>query len=106
MDEKTRRKVVDAATKIWMDQGKIIEAGWAGYRITCLAKDAPPAQLLEMRMTFFAGAQHLFGSISSVLDPGDEPTEDDMKRMDMIQKELDLFIQDFKLRYFPTQGRS
>ena len=82
------------------DQGKIIEAGWIGLRIAAIPKDAPEIQLNEMRQAFFAGAQHLFSAIMHILDPGEEPTDADMKRMESIDKELRIFIADFEKRYF------
>lgn len=78
--------------------------GWVGLRLACELVDAPPDQLREMRMAFFAGAQHLFSSIMTVLDPGEEPTDKDLQRMDLIHQELDAFIKDFALRYAPTKG--
>lgn len=86
------------------DSGKLIEAGWVGMRLACDLVDAPADQLREMRMAFFAGAQHLFGSIMTVLEPGDEPTDKDLARMDMIDKELKTFIADFSAKYIPTKG--
>ena len=65
-----------------------------------------PEQLHEMRLAFFAGAQHLFASIMSVLDPGSEPTDADMERMSNIDTELRAFIQDFELRHLPTERRA
>lgn len=86
------------------DQGKLIEAGWVGLRVACDLHDAPKDQLQEMRNAFFAGAQHLFSSIMTVLDPGAEPTDKDLERMDLIDRELKAFINDFIVRNVPTQG--
>jgi hypothetical protein len=86
------------------DSGKLIEAGWVGMRLACDLVDAPSDQLREMRMAFFAGAQHLFGSIMTVLEPGDEPTDKDLQRMDLIDKELKAFIADFAAKHIPTRG--
>ncbi len=86
------------------DSGKLIEAGWVGMRLACDLVDAPADQLREMRMAFFAGAQHLFGSIITILEPGDEPTDKDLQRMDLIDKELKAFIADFAAKYIPTRG--
>ena len=86
------------------DSGKLIEAGWVGMRLACDLVDAPADQLREMRMAFFAGAQHLFGSIMTVLEPGDEPTDKDLARMGLIDKELKTFISDFAAKYIPTRG--
>lgn len=86
--------------------GKLVEAGWISLRIAAVPADAPEIQLDEMRSAFFAGAQHLMGCIMTVLDPGEEPTLEDLQRMDRIQRELDAFLQDFQLRKFPTQGKA
>jgi len=93
------RAYLERLTKELTDQGKLIEAGWVGLRLAAIPLDAPAIQLDEMRNSFFAGAQHLMGSLMSMLDPGDEPTEDDMNRLNLIQDELDSFIEDFKLRH-------
>lgn len=85
------------------DQGKLIEAGWIGLRIAAIAPDAPPIQLEEMRMAFFAGAQHLFSSIMTILEPGMEPADKDIDRVDLIDKELRHFIKEFEAR-IPMKG--
>lgn len=88
------------------DQGKLIEAGWVGLRIACDLEDAPKIQLQEMRQAFFAGAQHLFSSIMTILEPDAEPTDKDLERMDLIDKELRAFINDFTIRNVPTEGNA
>lgn len=86
------------------DNGKLIEAGWVGLRLACDLHDAPALQLQEMRQAFFAGAQHLFSSIMTILEPGAEPTDKDLKRIDLIDRELRAFIADFEMRHIPTKG--
>lgn len=76
------------------DQGKLIEAGWISLRLAA-NPSASPEQLREMRMAFFAGAQHLFVSIMTILDPGDEATQKDLDRLDLINAELQAFLKDF-----------
>jgi hypothetical protein len=88
------------------DKGRLIEAGWVGLRLAWVPLDAPAHQLDDLRAAFFSGAQHLFTSIMSVLDPGEEPTEKDLDRMSLIQRELDQFIQVFELKNLPTKGRA
>ena len=88
------------------DKGKLIEAGWIGLRIAVISPDAPQVQIDEMHMAFFAGAQHLFTSIMSVLDPGAEPTEMDLQRMALIATELEQFGTQFALRNISTRGRA
>lgn len=85
------------------DSGKLIEAGWIGLRCAAIPADASQIQLDEMRNAFFAGAQHLFGTIMTVLDPEAEPTENDLRRMDLIDKELREFIGEFAKRHIPTR---
>ena len=98
------RKHLERFTKELIDQGKLIEAGWVSMRLACDLEDAPRDQLHQMRMAFFAGAQHLMGSMMTALDPGAEPTEADMRRMGLIAGELETFIAEFARDHIPTQG--
>lgn len=100
------RTHLERLTRELTDQGKLIEAGWIGLRLVSIPLDASAIQLDEMRNAFFAGAQHLLGSIIGILDPGEEPTDADMRRMSLIQAELDGFIQQFELRHFPAKGKA
>lgn len=85
--------VVDALTKEWADKGLIVEGGWRAFVATAL-KDAPEQQVREMRKAYFLGAQHVFASMLSFLDgPGDDATEQDMRRMGLLHNELDAFGQ-------------
>lgn len=106
MEAKITAEMLDQIAKEMTDKGKLIEAGWIGLRIAAIPLDAPALQIEEMRNAFFAGAQHLFSSIMGILDPGEEPTEADMKRMDLISDELEGFIQKYKLKHFPADGRA
>lgn len=78
------------------DKGKLIEAGWVGLRLAAIPDDAPKAQLEEMRKAFFAGAQHLFGSLMGILEEDAEPTESDLRRMDLIDTELRAFAEELE----------
>lgn len=89
--EDMQRAALHAISVHLANQGKLIEAGWASLRATCMAADAPDDQVREMRMAFMAGAQHVFASVMEVMDPGDEPSEADLKRMDLIDAELRAF---------------
>lgn len=82
---------IDRITADLMDAGKIIEAGWHGFRLMVVPPDAGMAQLRDMRAAFFGGALHLFTSIIKSMDAGDEPTEQDMQRIQLIQEELEVF---------------
>lgn len=95
---------LEKLSRTLIDEGKLIEAGWVTMRRACLPPDTGETQLREMRNAFFAGAQHLYGSIMTMLEPDAEPTENDLRRMGMIDDELSRFINDFVVRNIPTEG--
>lgn len=84
--------LVNELTKRLIDDGKLIEAGFASLRIQAIPKDAPDVQITEMRLAFFAGAQHLWGTVMNVLEDGAEATDNDLRRMDLIDAELRKFL--------------
>jgi hypothetical protein len=90
---KSKREIIDEAahllTKELTDQGKLIEAGFVMFRHYAMAKDAPPIQVSEMHLAFMAGAEYVFSSLMNILDPGDEPTTADLRRMDQINAEIE-----------------
>jgi hypothetical protein len=92
LDEVTRKLTRDLA-----DKGLLIQAGWVAYRKFCVPPNAPSYQVEETEVAFMAGAQHLWGSIMSALDPGADPTDGDLKKMELITKELEDFAK--KLRH-------
>jgi hypothetical protein len=106
----SKAKLIEQAasdlTKEFTDRGKLVEAGFAAFREYVIAKDAPPLQVSEMRLAFMAGAEHVFSSIMNILDPGEEPTEADLRRMDLIHKEIDEWRVKLSERVDPIQGRA
>lgn len=104
MGENPNKRDLERLSREMTDKGRLIEAGFLGLRLAAMDPNAPPVQIGEMRMAFFAGAQHLFASIMTILDPGEEPTERDLKRMDAISAELQEFIKDFEFQHLPTKG--
>ena len=90
-----RQQIIDEAvaliTKEFVEQGKLVEAGWAALRLQAMSPEASPQQVEQMRLAYFAGAQHLYASIMTMLDAGEEPTSDDLRRMQLIETELDGF---------------
>jgi hypothetical protein len=90
--------VVEHITKKLADEGRIIEGGWQAMRLLVLPPTASAVQVAEMRKAFFAGAQHLFGSIMTVLDPDDEdePTANDLLRVALIHAELEEFTAELR----------
>lgn len=106
----SKRRVIDQAahdlTKELTEHGKLVEAGFALFAHYTIAKDAPSVQLSEMRLAFMAGAEHVFSSIMNMLDPGDEPTAADLRRMELISKEIDGWRAKLSERVQPAQGRA
>lgn len=90
------RETVQNVTEKLTDAGKIIQGGWLGYRLCVMPQTASEIQVSETRKAFFAGAQHLFASIMSILDPGSEPTEKDLQRMTLIHTELEAFEKELR----------
>ncbi len=98
-------KALEQLSRDLADKGKLIEAGFVALRLKAMSRVAPPIQVAEMRMAFMAGAQHLFASIMTILEPGDEPSDTDMRRMSLISDELDAFAVELT-RALPTKGNA
>ena len=94
-------KIADQIAGRFIDRGKIIEMGFAEMIRQSYPdwQSMPLPQLDDLRCAFFGGAQHLLGSIMGTLDPGTEPTEQDMRRMELISHELEAFIEEYKQRH-------
>ena len=92
-------EAINALSKRLVDQGLLIEAGWQTLKLMSVSPNAPQIQLNEMRNAFFAGAQHLFASVLGILDPEEEITDQDMRRMDAIAKELQNFYNEFVAKH-------
>jgi hypothetical protein len=109
MGESKRRRIEQAATDLTKEltnKGKLIKAGFAAFASLVIPKDAPPIQLSEMQLAFMAGAEHVWSSMMSMLDPGDEPTDADLRRMDLIQRELDEWRGKLSERIDPAKGNA
>lgn len=98
------RTLAHELSKRLSDQGRLIEAGWVILRAMAVPPDAPEVQINEMRYAFMAGAQHLFSSIISILEPGEEPTDADLRRLDLIHNELEAFRKQMELRHGHPEG--
>jgi hypothetical protein len=90
----SHRKLLEDISRGLVDEGRLVEAGWLSFRACVISTEAPEDQLREMRLAFFAGAQHLFGSIMTILEPDEEPTAADLERLTNIHAELDDFLAD------------
>ena len=86
------------------NDGRIIEGGFAAFCVLNNIGDEQTTQIL--REAWFGAADHLLRSIMSTLDPGDEPTDKDMERMEKIDAELMKWREKAKLRYSATEGNA
>jgi len=100
MEHEITRAEIDELSKKLADQGKIIEAGFVGMRLMLIPADAPQAQIDDMEAAFMGGAQHLFASIMAILDPDADPTPADLRRMDLISRELAAYAERLKVRAY------
>jgi hypothetical protein len=105
VDRATLERIAAEASKKLAEEGKLIEAGWVGFRLAVMPPDTPQIQIDECRLAFMAGSQHLFSSIMVILDPGDEePTEADLRKIDLIDKELRAFGREMQLKITRPKG--
>jgi len=93
--------IADTLAGHYVDRGLIIAMGFAAMVEASYPewRNMPKQQYDDLRAAFFCGAQHLFGSIMGILDSDQEPTERDVRRMNMIAHELDAFIAEYKQRH-------
>jgi hypothetical protein len=96
---KITQQLAEQLTKVATDHGKILEIGWIGMLLHVVPKDAAETQVHEMRKAFFMGADHLFTSILTMLDPDAEPTARDLDRMTLILTELEAFRKEVTTRH-------
>ena len=69
-------------------RAKLLAAGWDKYRSRVISHEASEAQIKECRRSFYAGAHLLLCDILDLLDPGDEPTQEDLMMVEDLQQEL------------------
>ena len=68
-----------------------VEKLWESYR-AIVPVEASHAQVLETKRAFFAGALAMWNAaMGNLFEEGDEPTDQDMRRMGEIQDELEAF---------------
>jgi hypothetical protein len=98
--QKEIRKIIDAVAKDYADKGLIVEGGWEALKAMAMPPDAPQSQIDEMRNSYFAGAQYIFGTIMSILKPGIEPTKKDMRRIMLMHEELERFLGELERKHW------
>lgn len=91
-----RKQTADSLLQELSDRGQIVEGGWKAYELLSGLNYSPDIQRYEYRKAFFLGAQHVFSSIIRMLDPGLEPTDLDLERMNKLNTELNQFVKELK----------
>ena len=100
-NQKALKEAAETITRNLSEQGRIIEAGWTGFALMAsIGHRTDPLRAMELRKAFYAGALHLYSSILVILDLGDEPSEADLRRLDLISKEL----RDFEASLRPARN--
>lgn len=99
------REATEEVTRQLGDKGMVIEGGWLALKAVWIPEGAPAEQVKDLRWAFMAGAQHLFASITTIMDKGEEVTEADLKRMDLISAELEAFAAEVE-GSLPVAGRA
>lgn len=83
---------------------KPIEDAWKKFEVMVVPNDAGPVQHSEMRKAFYAGASVLFRILTDRISSDEEPTEQDMRLMDDIAKEVDEFGQELDAAVLKGRG--
>ena len=105
MIDKKFQNLCEELTAALTDGGLLIHGGFAGFQAAVIDDAAPPEQVAQMRLAFYAGATHVFFSVMNVLDHEcEEPTEKDLARMDAVAKELERFAYSFQAAATDTAG--
>jgi len=78
------------------DRGVLVQGGWLTFNSVCLPADMSDNMRDICRIAFFAGSQHLWSSVMTILDPNTEPTARDMARMNSIHGELQQFAKELR----------
>lgn len=72
-----------------------LEKQWKSFCLKCFG-DISEQQYIDLKRTFFGGAAAMFAEVMNMLDPGLEPTEEDLKNMTSLQNELHAFNEEVK----------
>lgn len=108
MGRKEFENLVTDVSKKLADEGLLIKAGFIGFMVAVYGKDwartLHSSKRRDVEMAFMGGAMHLFSSIMTVMDEGEEATEAHLRKLDMIATELKEYGDRFAAS-LPTQGR-
>ena len=77
---------------------------WATYVQNCIPPDTAAEDIATRRVAFFAGASVLLYGILKMLDTGEEPTDADLRRMDILYAEVEQFTETFDETVWRAMG--
>lgn len=94
-------KITERLVRELADRGQLIDGGWRALKITLENERGPIPEgaALYLRNAFFAGAQHLFGSMNQLMEEGSGETPTELRRMESIQQELNTWERVQRLKY-------
>lgn len=75
----------------------IIADAWEDYRTKVVPPDAGPGQIRDLRNAFYGGALSVVSGMLALLQPGSEPTADDLTIADDVDAELRAHMAEAKL---------
>jgi hypothetical protein len=81
------RAVVEAILKRMANEGRLIEGGWLSF-LEFVPPNTTAQQVNLLKLAYYCCAEHLFNSIMTIMDEDREPTENDLKKMSLLQKEI------------------
>jgi hypothetical protein len=83
-------------TKTTTPKRLLMAEQWDQFARAVLPRDASPIQKQEMRRAFYAGAQGILFRVIASFAPESEPTEDDLRIMSDLERELSDFAESVK----------
>jgi hypothetical protein len=106
-------KMAEDVTKRLADQGKLIEAGYAAFRLQT-ARDPDRTDVLrlgyiagdDLRLAYIAGAAHCYSSLMAMLDPGQDETAAYLSRMEKLHDEIQQLQSELTARLMSTRGKA
>lgn len=86
--KETTDDIAKQITKDWSDRGTLIEGGFRAMLVLRGHKIDDPG-VADLRRVYYSGAQHLFASMMNVMEEDREPTPTDMRRVELMARELE-----------------
>lgn len=100
MTEKFTNAIAADITRAIMAGDHPIEDGWSMVTLMQPIAGLSPEHLAIARVAFFLGAQHILGSLSTMLEEEEgEAVEQEIRMIDRVARELNEFVETYKKLY-------